>query len=91
MSANNEQFSESPCLMQIKMMLKIFLLGSHFSFYIFLFMLYIYIFFLFFYFSIFLFFNISIFLFFYVCCALIRMIARACRFQRVDLLLCEFV
>ena len=65
---------------------------SFFILYIF-YLCYIYIFFIF---SIFLFFYLSIFQFlyfsiFYVCCALIRMIARACRFQRVDLLLCEFV
>ena len=60
--------------------------------FIFLFVLYIlFIFYIFFIFSIFLFFNFSIFVLFYVCCALIRMIARARHFQRVDLLLCEFV
>ena len=46
------------------------------------------IFFIFFIFSIFLFLY---FLLFYVCCALIRMIARTRHFQRVDLLLCEFI
>ena len=60
-------------------------------FFIFLFMLYIYFLYIFFIFSIFLFFDFSIFLLFYVCCALIRMIARTRHFQRVDLLLCEFL
>ena len=94
LSANNEQFSESPCLMQIKMMLKVFLLGSYFSFYIHICIYIFYLCYKFFIFSIFLFFYFSIslfFLLFYVCCALIRMIARARHFQRVDLLLYEFV
>ena len=49
---------------------------SFFILYIFIYVIYIFFFYIF-YFSIFLIFNFSIFLFFYVCCALIRMIARA--------------
>ena len=100
MSANNEQFSESPCLMQIK-----FFIYTLCIFYIYIYIFYIfYIFYtsLFFYFSFFILFfifqflNFSIFLLFsiilfYVCCALIRMIVHARHFQHVDLLLREFI
>ena len=98
MSANNEQFSESPCLMQIKFfiytlcILYIYIFYIFFIFYTSLFLYFLFIiYFLFFNFSISLFFYYFSIILFYVCCALIRMIAHARHFQHVDLLLREFI